>query len=187
VPELVVAGVVAGDVVVAGVVVTGVVVSDADELEAAPVDGLVMAGPADEDDDDGGESLVPAVVVDGATVVDVELVEVVVVTLAASNGSRLRLVGVVGRREDAWPLWLADDDVVDDDVVGVPLGTGGAAISALARWPCSRNGTATIAATITTASGQSRRSKRSRLRDFILWPPWFRRPSIRPSVDRCSR
>ncbi len=176
VPGLVVTGVVAGGVVVAGVVVVGVAVSDEDGLDAAPLDEPLV--PVLAADGDELVVLVPDVAADDVGVVEVELVGFAFVTLAASNGSRVRLVGAVRCPEDVWG-WLAGDDVVD-----VPLAAGGGAMSALARWPCSRKGTATIAAMIKTASGQSRRSMRSRFRDFILWPPWFRRPSSRPSVDR---
>ncbi len=151
---LVVTGVVTG-VVVAGVVVTGVVGAD-DELDAAPLDAAPRPVLADGDGEDA--ALVVLVVA--------AVVEVVLLTLAASNGSRVWLVGVVRCPEEGLEWWVAGDDVVE-----VPPAAGGAAMSALARWPCNTNGTATMATMITIASGQRRRSKRSRFRDFILWPP----------------
>ena len=156
--------VVTGAGVVAGAVVTGGAVADEDELEAAPP----LAAPTPVLADGDGDALVVLV----AAVVDVELVEVVLLTLAASNGSRVWLVGVVRCPEAAWEWWVAGADVV----VVAPA-AGGAAMSALALWPCNTNGTATMAAMITTASGQRRRSKRSRFRDFILWPP-LSQPSV---------
>jgi hypothetical protein len=72
----VVTGVVVGGVVVTGGVVTGVVVTGG-ELDAAPLE---------EDEDEDEEA---PVVLDLAVVVDVELVELGLLTLAASNGSRV--------------------------------------------------------------------------------------------------
>jgi hypothetical protein len=92
VPGLVVTGAVTGVVVVGGLV-TGVVVSADDELDAAPLDATAV--PVLVDGDGDGDALVVLVVAVVVAVVDVELVEVVLLTLAASNGSRLWLVGVV--------------------------------------------------------------------------------------------
>jgi hypothetical protein len=77
-------GVVVTGVLTGGVVVAGVVVSEDDELDAAPPDAGAMPVLADDD----GDALV-VLVVALVAVVDVELVEVVLPTLAASNGSRL--------------------------------------------------------------------------------------------------
>jgi hypothetical protein len=178
VPGVVVAGALTAGVVVAGVVVTGELAAD-EEDEPAPLDvpvtTVLLAG------EDDAEGLLVALVAAVVAAV-VWVVGVTFAAAAALNGSRVWLVGAV-----RWAAARWDWPGVDAGVVGVPLEAGGAAMSALALWPCSRNGTATIAATITTASGQSRRSKRSRFRDFILWPPCFRPPSTRPNVDRWLR
>jgi hypothetical protein len=178
-PGLVVTGVVTGGVVVAGVVVTGVVACDEDELDPVPPDPPLLPVLADADGDADGDELV-GLAVEVVLVAGVVLV-VAVFAPAVSNGSRVRLVGAGRGVEDACDLWVTGDGVVD-----VPPGAGGAAMSALARWPCRTNGTATIAAMITTASGQRRRSMRSRFRELILWPPCWR-PSRRPRADRCLR
>src|SRR5579875_2326551 len=99
-------------------------------------------------------------------------------TAAAWKGSRVLLVGATG-----WCRVLGVGAAPAGDP-GCALTGGGGAMSAFARWLCSTNGTATIAATITIASGQRRRSKRSRWRDFILCS---RLPLTRPRAGRWSQ
>src|SRR5579875_407878 len=99
-PGLVVTGfgVVASEVEVVGAPAAGVLVSDDGEPEAAPPDeptAGVLVGVGD------SETLVVLLRVGAGPVVDVELAALTS-ALAASKGSRVWLVGVLGWRAGAW-------------------------------------------------------------------------------------